>query len=193
MRVGSLARLLVAHPILGLGIGLIIRSELGAAPWDVFHVGLARAAGLSVGTATSATAVSAVLVALTASVRPGLGTLINAILVGLCVDAALALVPAAPLLPLAAAYLIAGIVLFGLGTGLYLSADLGSGPRDSLMVALARRRSWSVGRARLAVELTALLVGLVLGGRAGVGTMIYAVTVGPVAQWGITLFGEPIA
>ncbi len=76
------------------------------------------------------------------------------------------------------------------GTGLYLSAELGSGPRDSLMVALARRRGWNTARARGALELTALACGLILGGRAGAGTLVYAAAIGPVAQWGIRLFAK---
>src|SRR5439155_14607695 len=136
-------RLLVAHPILGVGVALVLQSGLGAAPWDVFHVGLARATGLSVGAATNCTAAAAVLVALAVGVRPGLATLMNALVFGLCLDAGLALVPAPPSLWAAAGYLAAGIAVFGLGSGLYLSARLGSGPRDSLMLALAQRRRWS--------------------------------------------------
>ena len=190
MVVRALGRLLGAHPLVGAGVALLIRSDLGAAPWDVFHVGLARATGLSIGTATTVTAVAAVLVALAAGVRPGLGTLVNALIIGLCVDAALALVPGSPPLWLAAGYLAAGIVLLGLGTGLYLSADMGSGPRDSLMVALARRRGFGTGRARVAIELSALGAGLALGGRAGAGTLVYAAAIGPVAQRCIQLFAQ---
>jgi uncharacterized membrane protein YczE len=94
----------------------------------------------------------------------------------------------APALLSAVGYLGAGIVLLGVGTGMYLSAALGSGPRDSLMIALARRPGFDLARA--AAELSALAAGLLLGGRAGAGTLIYAVTIGPVAQWGIALFRE---
>ena len=87
----------------------------------------------------------------------------------------------------------AGIVLLGLGTGLYLSAELGSGPRDSLMVAVARYQRCSIARARVAVELAALLGGLLLGGRAGAGTLVYAAAIGPVAQWGIHMFAKDSA
>src|SRR6185295_17898492 len=126
--------------------------------------------------------IAAVLVAFVAGVRPGVGTLVNATILGGCIDAALAVVPRAPSLAVAAGYLAAGIVLLGLGTGLYLSAGLGCGPRDSLMVALARRCRWSTARARGAIELTALAGGLILGGRAGAGTLAYAAAIGPVAQ-----------
>ncbi len=188
--VWAVGRLLLAHPVCGAGIALSIRSGLGAAPWDVFHIGLHRATGLSIGAATTATAAAAVLVALAAGVRPGWGTLINAFLIGACVDLALALVPAAPSMSLAAGYLAAAIVLIGLGTGLYLGAGLGSGPRDSLMVALARRPRWTISSARIAVELGALGAGVLLGGSLGAGTVLYALAIGPVTRWGIELFGE---
>ncbi len=184
----AVGRLLLAHPVVGAGIALSIQSGLGAAPWDVFHIGLHRATGLSIGAATTVTAATAVLVSLAAGVRPGPGTLINALLIGACVNLALAVVPVAPSLPLAAGYLAAALVLIGLGTGLYLGAHLGSGPRDSLMVALARRRPWTISSARVAVELGALAAGLLLGGQLGPGTLIYALAVGPATRWGIELF-----
>jgi uncharacterized membrane protein YczE len=190
MQLRAFARLLAAHPIVGASVALLIRSELGAAPWDVFHVGLARTTGLSVGAAATATAVTAVVAARAAGIRPGLATLVNALILGACVDAALAVLPPAPSLLAAAGYLAAGIVLLGLGTGLYLSAELGSGPRDSLMVALVERRRWSTARARLTLELAVLAAGIALGGRAGAGTVVYAATIGPVAQWGIRLFAR---
>jgi uncharacterized membrane protein YczE len=187
---GALARLLLAHPPCGAGIALLIRSGLGAAPWDVFHLGLHRATGLGVGVATTLTAVAALLLALVWGVPPGLGTVVNLLLLGICIDAALAMLPAAAGAVSAVGYLAAGLLLFGLGTGLYLSAEAGSGPRDSLMVAIARRRHWPVWRARLLLELLALSAGVALGAGAGVGTLVYALAIGPVAQWGITLFAE---
>jgi uncharacterized membrane protein YczE len=185
----ALGRLVAAHPLVGAGIALAVRSGLGAAPWDVFHVGLHRATGLSVGAATLITGVAAVVVAGVAGVRPGLGTLVNPLLLGTCIDGALALLPPAPSLPAALAYHAAGLLLMAVGTGLYLSADLGSGPRDSLMIALARRGA-GVPRARVVLELGALGTGLLLGGAAGPGTVIYALAIGPLVGWGVTLFEE---
>jgi uncharacterized membrane protein YczE len=132
----------------------------------------------------------AVLVAVGAGVRPGLGTLVNAVLIGACVDGGLAVLPIAPNAVWGVAYLAAGLIVFGLGTGLYMSANLGAGPRDSLMVALARGRASRLGRARAVVELVALGVGIFLGGPLGWGTVAYAVAIGPVANWGINLFAE---
>lgn len=188
MDVRAVLRLLAAHPVVALGVALLIHSDLGAAPWDVFHVAIAGTTGLSIGAASNATALAAVAVALVLGVRPGIGTLTNALVLGFCVDAALAVVPAATTTVAACAYLAAGILATGLGTGLYLSARLGSGPRDSLMVALTRRFGWTAGRARLVLELAALGVGIALGGHVGAGTLIYAVAVGPVVEWGIHVF-----
>jgi uncharacterized membrane protein YczE len=187
---GALGRLAGAHLFVGAGIALVLRSGLGAAPWDLFHVGLARASGLSVGVATAATSVAALLVALLLGVRPGIGTVINALLIGACIDGALALAPAAPTFFQGLVYQAAGLVLVGLGTGLYLAARLGAGPRDSLMLALARRLRWSPGRARLALELSALGAGVSLGGRVGVGTLVYVLLIGPLVGLGIRLFAE---
>jgi uncharacterized membrane protein YczE len=130
------------------------------------------------------------VVALVAGVRPGIGTLVNAVILGGCIDAALAVLPAGPSLAVAVGYLAAGIMLLGVGTGLYLSAELGSGPRDSLMVAVARHPRWTIARARVAIELAVLVGGLLLGGRAGAGTLVYAAVIGPVAQWGIRMFAK---
>jgi uncharacterized membrane protein YczE len=182
-------RLAGAHLLIGAAIALAIRSDLGAAPWDVFHVGIHRTTGLGIGAATAVTGVVAVAVAFVAGVRPGPATLINALVLGSCVDTALAVVPVAPPLVLAMGFFGAGLVLGALGTGLYLSAGLGSGPRDSLMVALVRR-GVPVARARAGLELGALGAGVLLGGRAGVGTLIYAAAIGPLVQWGVSLFEE---
>jgi uncharacterized membrane protein YczE len=190
MEIRAFGRLLGAHPLIGAGVALVLRSDLGAAPWQVFHLGLARSTGLSVGMAATATAIAAIAVASVAGVRPGIGTLVNAVVLGACIDAALAVLPAASSLAVGVGYLTAGILLLGSGTGMYQSAELGSGPRDSLMVALARRRGWTTARARVALELTALASGLLLGGRAGAGTIVYALAIGPATQWGIQRFAK---
>lgn len=187
----ALARLLLAHPVCGIGIALLIRSGLGAAPWDVFHQGVHRAGGISLGVASIVTAAGAVLLARFAGVRPGLGTAINVVLIGICLDLALAPLPVAPTLEIAAGYLAAGILLFGLGTGLYLSAALGAGPRDSLMLALGRVTGWPPGLARATLEAAALTAGLLLGGRMGIGTLVYTFAIGPVVQWSMTRIPAP--
>lgn len=193
MELRALGRLLGAHPLVAAGVALLVRSELGAAPWDVFHLGIAHTAGISPGAAATATAIAAVLAALASGIPPGIGTLINAAFLGACIDAALAALPTARGLVLALTYLAAGVALTGLGTGLYLSAAAGAGPRDSLMLAVARRLGCSASRARLTIELAVLAAGLALGGRPGPGTLAYAAAIGPAAQWGIDLFAKDSA
>jgi uncharacterized membrane protein YczE len=122
-------------------------------------------------------------------VRPGVATAANALLLGLCVDGAYAPLPAARGAAAGLAYQAVGTALIGLGTGLYMSADLGNGPRDSLMVALARR-GWPIAAARASLEAGALAVGWLLGGPVGVGTVLFALAIGPITQWGITLFAK---
>jgi uncharacterized membrane protein YczE len=185
----SFARLLLAHPIVGAGVALLLASRLGAAPWDVFHVGLARLTGLGVGAATSVTGAVAIAVAYVLGIRPGFATLVNALLLGACIDGALAIVPDAASPVVGIIYVAAGVALLGIGTGLYLSAGLGSGPRDSVVLAVARSCGWTVRRARTVVELVALIAGFLLGGELGLATWAYALTVGPAVQWGIAMFG----
>jgi uncharacterized membrane protein YczE len=189
-RPAALARLLLAHPLVGGGIALLLQSGLGGAPWDVFHFGLHRATGLTVGMATNLTALAAITVALLAGVRPGIATAINALVLGVFVDAAMLMLRPASGTIAGLGYLVVGMLVIGVGTGLYLSAQLGSGPRDSLMVALTRSGRWSVTAARTAIEALALVAGVALGGSVGVGTVLFALGIGPVTQWGITLFVE---
>jgi uncharacterized membrane protein YczE len=188
----ALSRLLLAHPLCGAGVALSIRSGLGATPWDVFHLGLQRVTGLSIGTTTTAVSLAALVVAIASGVHPGAGTVINVLLLGPCIDAALAQLPRAPRWWWALGYQGAAVVLIGVGTGLYVSAGLGNAPRDSLMLALARRRRWSTRRARTVIELLALVAGGLLGGPIGLGTLLYGLAIGPVVQWSIAWL-EPAA
>jgi len=181
----ALGRLLLAHPLCGAGVALSIRSGLGATPWDVFHLGLQRLTGLSIGTTTTAVSVAALVLAVAGRVHPGAGTAINVLLLGPFIDAALALLPPAPRWWWAIGYEAAAVVLIGVGTGLYVSAGLGNAPRDSLMLALARRRRWSTRRARTVIEVLALVAGGLLGAPIGPGTLLYGLAIGPVVQWSI--------
>jgi uncharacterized membrane protein YczE len=184
------ARLVLAHPVVGLGVALLLRSGLGAAPWDVFHGGLAGTVGLDIGVATTLTSLAAVALAYRLGTKPGIATAINALALGPCIDAALAILPAAPGPWIGLAYLAAGIALLGAGTGLFLAARLGAAPRDSVVLALTRRYAWTTRRARTIVELVALALGIALGGNLGWGTWIYALAIGPAVHAGISYFEE---
>ena len=169
---------------LGLGIALTVRAELGLGPWDVLHQGIAERTGLGIGVAGILVGFVVLLVAVPLGARVGVATFINVVLVGLVIDGTLAVVPDVHWLPLRWGLLLAGVVSGGLGTALYLVPGLGAGPRDGLMTALAARGP-SVRLVRTGIELTALLLGVVLGGSVGAGTVVWALAVGPVVQQGL--------
>lgn len=166
----------------GVGIALMVRADLGLAPWDVLHQGVAERSGLAIGTVTILTGVVVLLVWLPIRERPGLGTVLNVLVIGLVVDATLAVVDAPDPLWMRVAFLAVGIFVFGPGSGLYIGSGLGPGPRDGLMTGLARRGR-SVRVVRTGIELAALAIGTALGGTIGVGTLAFALTVGPNVHW----------
>jgi uncharacterized protein len=182
-------RLMVGLFGCGLAVALMIRSRLGLGPWDAFHVGLHRLTGLTVGTVSILVGLVIICGTWFMKVRPGSGTLVNMVMIGVFIDLLLPVVPEAPGPAWGFAYYFAAIVVFGLATGLYLGAGLGSGPRDGLMIGLSERSGWPVRRVRTLVELAVLAAGWSMGGRVGVGTILFAFTVGPAMQWGMQLGG----
>lgn len=174
-------RLLAGLVLFGVGIACMVRADLGLAPWDVLHQGIANRTGLPIGRVTVLVSLCVLVLWLPLRERLGVGTIANAILVGTVVDLTLAVLETPPGLPGRIALLAVGVFLFGPGSGLYIGAGLGPGPRDGLMTGLARRGS-SVRSVRTVIELSALGIGLLLGGRAGVGTVVFALTVGPNVQ-----------
>ncbi|WP_422745264.1 YczE/YyaS/YitT family protein [Micromonospora sp. WMMD754] len=175
-------RLLAGLTLFGVSVALMVRADLGLASWDVLHQGLAARTGLPMGLLVNAVALLVLLLWIPLRQRPGIGTVANVTLVGLALDATLALVP--PLDPLAGriGLLVAGILLNGLATALYLGARLGPGPRDGLMTGLAAR-GLPLGPVRTLIEVTVLAVGWLLGGAVGPGTLLYAVGIGPIVAW----------
>lgn len=177
--------------IFGVAISLMIRGGIGLGPWDAFHVGLSRLTGISVGAVIIAVGVAIVLANLAMKDRPGPATLANMVLIGLFVDALLPVVPEAPGAVWPWIYLAGGIGLTGLATGMYIGAGFGKGPRDGLMVTLSERTGWSVRRVRTVMEATVLVLGWLMGGGIGIGTLAFTLAIGPSAQWGLELFGVP--
>lgn len=175
-------RLVGGLVLFGVGIALMVRADLGLGPWDVLHQGLSERVGLAIGTVTILVGLVVLLLWIPLRERPGLGTLLNVVLIGLMADATLAVVDAPSALPVRVAFLLLGVYVFGPGSGLYIGAGLGPGPRDGLMTGLARRGR-SVRSVRTGIELTALAVGFALGGTVGVGTLLFAATVGPNVHW----------
>ena len=176
-----LPRLLAGLVLCGTGLALMVLSRLGLGPWDVLHQGLSRLTGIPIGTMVILVGLVVLLGWVPLRQVPGIGTLLNTVLVGLVIDAVLA-VASAPHGVLARwTCVVAGVLLMGVGSGLYIGAGLGPGPRDGLMTAIADR-GHSVALVRTAIELTALAVGWLLGGTVGVGTLVFAVGIGPCVQ-----------
>ena len=167
--------------LFGVSMALMLAAGLGLAPWDVFHQGLAERTGLPFGWVVNGIGALVLLLWIPLRQRPGIGTASNVVVVGLAVDAALAVLPEPRQVALRGAFLVAGVVANGVATGLYIGAGLGPGPRDGLMTGLARRGR-SIRLVRTAIELSVLAVGWLLGGTVGVGTVLYAVAIGPLAH-----------
>ncbi len=171
----------------GLSLAMMVRGSLGLDPWDVLHQGASRKSGISIGICTMIIGVAVLFLWIPLRQRPGLGTVSNAILVGLAVDASLALLPGPDDLVFQSVFLGLGVLLNGVATGMYIGAGLGPGPRDGLMTGIAAR-GHSIRVVRTLIELTVLGIGWLLGGSVGVGTIIYAVAIGPLAHVFIPLF-----
>jgi uncharacterized membrane protein YczE len=180
--VRRLAQLYAGLLLYGGSMALQIRAGLGLDPWDVLHQGLSQRTGLSFGTVVIAVGALVLLAWVPLRQRPGFGTVSNVIVIGLAVDAALARLPDAGSLPVAVAMLAAGVGLNGLAGAAYIGAGLGPGPRDGLMTGLVRRTGRSVRLVRTTIELTVLVAGAALGGTVGVGTVAYALGIGPIVH-----------
>jgi uncharacterized membrane protein YczE len=185
--VGRLVRLYVGLVAYAVSMALMIEAKLGNQPWDVFHQGIARISGLSIGAVTVVVGAVVLLLWIPLRQRPGLGTLSNVVVIGIAVDLALAAVPTPSLLWLRIAFLGAGIVLCAIATGLYIGARLGPGPRDGLMTGLAAR-GHSIRVVRTVIEVGVVAVGFLLGGTLGIGTVLYALAIGPLVHVMLPLF-----
>jgi len=182
-----MAQLLLGLWLYGVSVVLLLRADLGLDPWNVLHQGIAKQAGLSLGTVIIATSVVVLALWVPLRQRPGVGTIANAVLVGIFTDLMLAVTPVVEQLSWRVVLLLVGVALNGVATGLYIGARLGPGPRDGLMTGLAAR-GHSIRAARTAIEGTVLALGWLLGGTVGVGTVVYAVAIGPCAHVFIPLF-----
>ncbi|WP_454729340.1 membrane protein YczE [Cellulosimicrobium protaetiae] len=185
-----LVQLVLGLALFGASIALLVRASLGLFPWDVLHQGVARTSGLPLGVVVILASVVVLALWIPLRQRPGLGTVANVVLVGLFVDLTLMVLPTVEPLPWRVVLLVAGVVVNAAATGLYIGAGYGPGPRDGLMTGLAAR-GWSLRWSRLAIELAVLGVGLALGGTVGVGTVVYALAVGPLVQPFLALFTVP--
>lgn len=166
----------------GLSTAMFVRADLGADPWNVFHLGVAKLLALDIGTVMIATGALVLLLWIPLRQRPGLGTISNVVVIGLAADAALAMIPTLDQLLPRSALLASAILVNAIATAMYIGAGFGSGPRDGLMTGVHARTGWSVRSIRTVIELSVLLIGWLLGGTLGVGTVLYALTIGPLIQ-----------
>jgi uncharacterized membrane protein YczE len=173
--------LLIGLALYGLSLTLLVRADLGLDPWDVFHQGLAEVTGLSLGVVIVGTSFIVLALWIPLRERPGLGTIANAVLVGIGVDVFLAIMPEVDGTVARWSLLIAGVVLNGVATGLYIGAGMGPGPRDGLMTGIARR-GHPIRVVRTSLEVAVLVAGIALGGSFGIGTIVYALGIGPLVH-----------
>ena len=183
------AQLQIGLFLYGVSAAMLVRSRLGLDPWDVFHQGLARQTGLSIGTWVILVGFAVLLLWIPLRQRPGIGTISNVLLIGVWLDLALHVLPDVHVMAVRVALMVGGIALCGLATGLYIGAAMGPGPRDGLMVGIANR-GHSIRVVRTGIEVLVLIVGWVLGGTVGVGTVLYALTIGPIAHVTIPAFSR---
>ncbi|UOY00342.1 membrane protein YczE [Blastococcus sp. PRF04-17] len=177
-----LIQLYAGLALYGASMALIIRSTLGNMPWDVLHQGLAGRMGWSIGAVSILVGALVLLAWIPLRQRPGLGTVSNVVVIGLAVDATLAVVPAPSSLPLRIGLLVAGVLLNAVATAAYIGVHLGPGPRDGLMTGLVRRTGGSVRLVRTSIEVVVVASGWLLGGVLGLGTVVYALAIGPLVQ-----------
>lgn len=196
LRAGRLARrlsqLAVGLVLYGVSMAMILRGGLGLDPWDVFHLGVAGGLPISFGTVVIITGLGVLLLWIPLRQAPGLGTLANAVVIGLATDAALAVLDAPQAMTMRVGLLVGGVVLNGLAGALYIGAQLGPGPRDGLMTGLVRRTGLSVRLVRTTIEVTVVLIGWTLGGVVGLGTIVYAISIGPLVQMMLPFFIVPL-
>jgi uncharacterized membrane protein YczE len=180
-RTRRLAQLLAGLVLYGVSDGMLLVAGLGVDPWDVLHQGLSRRTGIAVGTWAIIVGAVVLMLWIPLRLRPGLGTLANVVVIGLVINAVLAVTPPPRSLALQLAVMLAGVGLNGVATGAYIGAGLGPGPRDGLMTGFAAR-GHSLRLVRTAIELSVLVAGWALGGTVGLGTVVYALAIGPLAQ-----------
>ncbi|MBC8093023.1 MAG: hypothetical protein H7Y15_14000 [Pseudonocardia sp.] len=177
-----LVQLVGGLALYGTSMGMQVRATLGLNPWDVLHEGLALRTPLSFGLITAVTGVAVLLLWIPLRQRPGIGTVANVVLIALTVDIALAVIPEPDGLVARIALLLGGVLLNGVASAAYIGARLGPGPRDGLMTGLAARTGRSIRLVRTGIEISVLAIGWCLGGTVGVGTVLYALAIGPLTQ-----------
>ncbi|WP_353113710.1 hypothetical protein [Microbacterium sp.] len=183
-----IVQLIVGVFLYGIGISFIVRGQIGAAPWDVLTQGIANHVPLSFGVITVLVSIVVLLLWIPIRQRLGIGTVVNALLVGPSADVGFLLVPESEELWLRIVYFVVGLIVLAGATGLYIGGRFGPGPRDGLMTGLHDRLGWPIWLVRTALEVTVVAVGWLLGGNVGIGTLAFALLVGPLCQFFLRVF-----
>jgi uncharacterized membrane protein YczE len=184
-----IGQLLVGLIVMSAGITALKQADLGLGPWDVLHDGIARHLGGDLGTVGFAVGIPILALWFPLRLRPGIGTIFNLTVMGWAIHVLLGATDEAHVAWLRVSLLVGGTLLVALGQGLYLTPELGAGPRDGLMTGLHRMFGWSIRLVRTLLEVAVLLVGMVLGGSVGVGTVVFALLIGPLVQVSLRAFG----
>ncbi len=191
---GGFGKLIVGLALFAVGVTMTVQAELGLAPWDVLHSAVSRSTGLGFGTASVLVSAAVLLLAVALGTRPGIGTVLNTVLIGSGIEVLLRVGFLAGAdgwwWPLRLTLLVAGLAVIAIGSALYIGAHLGSGPRDSLMVAVHRRTGLRIWQARTATEGSAFLLGALLGGAVGIGTVVSVLLIGPRVQLAFALLRQ---
>ncbi|WP_116949922.1 membrane protein YczE [Jiangella endophytica] len=177
-----LSQLFAGLLLYGFSMALLVEAGLGLDPWDVLHQGIAERTGLTIGTVVIAVGVVVLLFWIPLRQKPGIGTIANALLIGLAADASIWLLPAPEPLAVRIVFMVSGVLLNAVATAAYIGARLGPGPRDGLMTGLVGRTGRSVRLVRTSIEVVVLATGWLLGGTVGVGTVVYALSIGPLVH-----------
>ena len=184
-RISTLAILCLGLVLFGVGEASLIAAGIGVSPWIVFSEGVSNISGLSIGVSTFVVSVGVLLLWIPLAQTPGVGTLLNALIISATIEFSLAYLPQPDLYLLRIVETVFGILLVGFGSGLYLIANLGPGPRDGLMTGLQRVTDFPLARVRTAIEICVVILGWLLGGTVGIGTLLFAFGIGPSVSIGL--------
>ena len=177
-----IGQLLVGLFLYGIAIALMVRAGIGVSPWDVLTQGVSKQTGLPFGLVTNLIGVAVLLLWIPIRQRPGVGTVLNVLLIGPSAQLGLWLIPQQTAPVIQGLVFAGGLVLLAIATGLYIGARLGPGPRDGLMTGLHKRTGWKIWIVRTAIEVTVLTIGWLLGGQVGIGTVAFALLIGPMVN-----------
>ncbi|MBA3531209.1 MAG: YitT family protein [Ardenticatenales bacterium] len=184
-----LALLMAGLILFGIGVALMARSGMGLGPWEAFHQGLALHTGLEMGAVSIFVGMAVLLAWIPLRQWPGIGTVLNILTIGTATDMTLVLLPTPEHYAVRLLWMVVGLLLTGLGCGMYLSAKLGAGPRDGVMMGLHKRTGLSIRTIRTLIEVAVLVAGWLMGGQIGLGTVAFAFGIGPIVQPVMRWFG----